>query len=278
MPGAISTMPVQSPDLKVEFGSVPQTATAGWHFDGDAILLRVPRLARFRISAGRSVIVELEEGAVARDASAFVLGSAFGAVLHQRGMLVLHASAICRNGRAIAICGPSGAGKSTLAAALCQAGCSFVADDLCAVSLDTERGPVVLPDGRQLKLWRRSIEGLALDSRRGEQVFRPQDKYFVAPDSVAAEPPLLSAIYVLNEGPLEAVLERQSPAETMNILAEESYRPELRQLLGSASQMLAQGVALLRHTSVFRLSRPLGFERLPAVVDKLITHWDGLDR
>jgi hypothetical protein len=280
LPGAIATAPAQSPDVTVQFGLDPPElggeAGAVRQIGAQTILLRVPQLARFLITGGKSITVALEDGVTARDASVFVLGSSFGALLHQRGALVLHAAAVARNGRAVAICGPSGAGKSTLAAALCQAGCSFVTDDLCVVSLDAKRGPAVLPDGRQLKLWRQSIEGLALDDRQGEAVYKAQDKYFVAPDAVEAEPPCLSAIYVLQESQREEAFEKLGLAEAMKMLAEQSYRPELRHLMGSAPHILTQGAALFRNAGVFRLSRPRHFEHVAETVAALLWHWDGL--
>ena len=56
------------------------------------------------------------------------------AVLTARDETVLHASAVAKNGRAIAIVGNSGSGKSTLAALLAASGADLVADDVLRVT------------------------------------------------------------------------------------------------------------------------------------------------
>ena len=181
---------------------------------GEIFLLRVPRLARFLITAGRDIVVEIEPGVTDHDAAGFVLGSAFGILLHQRGALVLHGAAVAKDGRAIAICGASGAGKSTLAAALCRDGCAFVTDDICVVGLDANRRPVVLPDGRQLKLWKQSIDRLDLAQLRGEAVRESFEKYFIDPSDARGQPSPLAAIYVLREArpPFKAGIETPGTA------------------------------------------------------------------
>lgn len=286
LPGAIAVEPGDGPDVTVRFGDVPQKlaepSASGptWEREGDTILLRVPRLARFLITGGASVIVALEQGAAARDASGFVLGSSLGILLHQRGALVLHGAAVARDGRAIVICGPSGAGKSTLAAALSRRGCSFVTDDICVIAMNADREPIVLPDGRQLKLWQNSISGLQLESRRGPVVRDAFEKYFVAPDVAVSDPPLLTAIYQLqdNRPPFEAGIEALALPDAMRLLEDEAYRPGLRRQLSSTEQMISQAAATLRCVTAFRLVRSLGFELLDATVDTLMLHWQELDR
>jgi len=156
-----SPVPVQLAEV-TEFGP-------DWETGSDHFLLRVPELARFLMTGGRDISVDINADAVKRDVVGFVLGTTFGILMHQRVALVLHGSAVARNDRAIALCGPSGAGKSTLAAALCRQGYSFVTDDLCVVGLDAQGLPVVRPNGRRLELSAESIEKLELADRCGER-------------------------------------------------------------------------------------------------------------
>jgi len=282
--GALAGAPDGAPDVAIRFGEVPRALPnpsetgPAWAREGDTILLCVPNLARFLISDGNAITVALEDGASARDASGFVLGSSLGMLLHQRGAFVLHGSAVAMNGRAIIVCGRSGAGKSTTAAALCQKGCSFVADDVCVVSLDADGTPRVLPDGRQLKLWQQSIDQLDLEARRGGVVREAFDKYFVAPDTMAGEPPVLDAIYQLRKSrpPFEDGIEPLAPPDALRMLQAEAYRPMLRQRLSTPQHRVAQSVALLRHAGAYMLTRPLDFARLDATLDGLLEHWRGL--
>jgi len=249
-----------------------------WQILRDTFLLRFPRLARFAIKGGRRITVAIEPGARERDAIDF-LGVVFGILLHQRGALVLHGAAVAKDGRAIAICGTSGAGKSTLAAALCRDGCSFAADDICVIGLDEQRQPVVLPDGRQLKLWKDSIDQLELVARQGDAVRETLEKYYIDPFDSAAAPPRLSAIYVLREArpPLRTIIESLALPDAMRALEYEAYRPRLRAKIGRKSEMLAQAAATLGHAKAFRLTRPRGFEYLAETVASLRAHWNSLD-
>jgi hypothetical protein len=61
----------------------------------------------------------------------------FAALLH--GLEIFHASAVVRNGEAVAVLGPSRAGKSSLALELCHLGASFLADDVIALESHADR-------------------------------------------------------------------------------------------------------------------------------------------
>jgi hypothetical protein len=273
-------------DVSIRRSVVPMTldgATASgptWEMAGEIFLLRVPRLARFGITAGRDIAVEVEPGVTERDAACFVLGTAFGILLHQRGALVLHGAAVAKGSRAIAICGPNGAGKSTLVAALCRDGCSFITDDICAVGLDKHRQPMVLPDGKHLKLWKESIEWLDLADRQVEAVRTSLEKYYIDPSDVRGQPSPLSAIYVLCEPrpSRKAGINAVALPDAMQMLDYESYRPAFRVKIGRKPEMLAHAAATLGHAKVFMLVRPRGFEHLQETVMALRAHWDSLER
>jgi hypothetical protein len=286
LPGAIADASrPKDTDITIRRGFVPlsladSTSTGPtWEIANETFLLRVPRLARFLMTAGRDIEVDLEPGALERDATGFILGTAFGILLHQRGALVLHGAAVAMGQRSIAICGASGAGKSTLAAALCRDGFTFVTDDLCVIGLDENRRPVVLPDGRRLKLWKDAIDRLDLATRQGEVVREQFQKYYIEPFETVTKPAKLAAIYVLREArpPLKAGIEGLSLPDAIRTLDYEAYRPGLRAKMGQKPEMLRQAAALLGHTRVFRLVRPRGFEHMPETVDALRAHWDALD-
>jgi len=287
LPGA-KRRPAQTgrAEVRIRLAAVPRALSTGgmsgpdWQMAGESFLLRVPKVARFLVRGGREITVNLEPGATRHDASAFVLGTAFGILLHQRGALVLHASAVARNENAIAICGPSGAGKSTLAAALCQRGCAFVADDLAVVGLDGGRQPVVLPDGRQLKLWSKAIGQLDLEDRKGDAVRVTLDKFHVAPDGNATAAPRLAAVYVLREaGPtLNDGIEGLALPDAMRALDHQAYGPGLRAMIGRKADLLAQSAAVLSHTKVFLLTRTRSFEHLADTTARVLAHWDSLTR
>jgi hypothetical protein len=285
LPGAIDAPANDdAPDITVRLQPAPHALEGGvaggpnWEIAGERVLLRVPSVGRFLIEAGRHIGVELEPGASPRDASIFVLGVSFGILLHQRGALVLHGAAVARDGQALAICGASGDGKSTLATALCREGFEFVADDICAVSLDEAGRPVVWPDGRQLKLWREAIERLNVRARQGAAVRDGIEKYYIGAPATALAAPRLKAVYVLGQTrpPNPERIEPLNLPDAMRALDLQAYRPAIRDRIGSKPHNLAQSAAVLTHARTFRFERPRGFEHMDRLVAALAAHWETL--
>ncbi|MBL8209688.1 MAG: hypothetical protein JNK87_03200, partial [Bryobacterales bacterium] len=181
--------------------SLPDAGFRGptWETSTSDILLRIPSIARLLMHEGREISYEMSPGASDSLLPLFLTGSALGAILHQRGEYVLHASAIAVDGGAMIFCGQSGAGKSSLVAALCAAGHPLLADDVCRVQFG-RRGPMVIPDGRRLKLWRDTIAHLGLDAFRREQIRDGIEKYWVEPPAVADEALPLRGVFFLRAG------------------------------------------------------------------------------
>jgi hypothetical protein len=186
LPGAVPTPGADAAAITVRAAPVPaalQDATARgatWQIAGKRFLFQVPGVARFLLSGGNEIVFEPAPGVDGGDVSIFLIGTVFGILLHQRGEIVLHASAVRVAGKAVLFCAPSGSGKSTLAAALAQRGLPLVADDLCAITL-RDGVPMVQPDGRHLKLWAQAIDKLDLAGRRGAPVRKKLEKFFGEP-------------------------------------------------------------------------------------------------
>jgi hypothetical protein len=81
--------------------------------DGRA-LLGVPGIGRFLIQRGREIILDVVPGADHLDVRRALIGRALMALLHQRGLVPLHGSAVAVNGRPIGLIGVRGSGKSAL--------------------------------------------------------------------------------------------------------------------------------------------------------------------
>ena len=254
---------------------MPTASGPTWQIAGEQFLLRIPGVARFLLTAGNEIAFEAEPGADAGDIPIFILGTAFGILLHQREQIVLHASAVRVNGKAVLFCGPSGAGKSTLAAALSRRGYRLITDDFCAVTVTEAGTPVVHPDGRQLKLWAQAIEKLDLEESRGERVRSRLEKFYVDPGEAHVEALPLGAVYALREArpPLVPGIERPNVADAAVLLRRNAYRPRLVARLNQKVLYFHAAATIANNAGIFHLTRKLDFAAMPEVVLSLERHW-----
>ncbi len=250
-----------------------------WELDDHRFLLQIPGIVRLLASDGRTLDIEPEPGTNPADAIPFLLGTGFGALLLQRGGLVLHAAAVALDGRAYIFCGRSGIGKSTLAAALCRAGCRFVNDDVCSVALAASGRPVLWPDGRRLKLFDEAIEHLGLDGRQRGLVRSDLAKHYVEPPGIEADTSVpLSAVYILRnqESSDAGGIEKLSAINSAQALLNQTYRPRIALAMARCSRQVVITAAVLKHAPVFRLTRTRNLDLLPATVSELLAHWNAL--
>jgi hypothetical protein len=282
LPGLNAATPGSgTPDVTIRGSSVPaslQNATASgptWQIAGRQFLLRVPSVARFLLTAGNEIAFEVEPGADASDIPIFILSSAFGILLHQREQIVLHASAVRVNGKAILFCGPSGAGKSTLAAALSQRGYGVITDDFCAITVNGTAAPMVHPDGRRLKLWAQAIEQLDLANNRGERVRSTLEKFYVDAGETHVDPLPLGAVYALREArpPIAPGIERPNVANATVLLQRNAYRPRLIARMDQRVLYFHAAAAIANNAGIFRLARKLDYAAMPELVSSLERHW-----
>ena len=82
-------------DVTIRRGSIAAVdGVSGVRSEDGALLLTVPDVGRYRIEGGHEIIVDPNTGVPERNVRLYLLGSAFGALLHQRGLLPLHANAV----------------------------------------------------------------------------------------------------------------------------------------------------------------------------------------
>ncbi len=216
----------------------------------------------FLVRSGREIIVEPAAGVEERVLRLFILGPALGVLLHQRGWLVLHASAVAIDGETVAFLGGTGWGKSTTAAALHARGHGIVADDVTAVRLDTER-PMVSPGFPRLKLWPEAAISVGDDPQALSRLHPDLEKRArpVTQGFSSASLPL-RRLYVLAEGESQRIALLQ-PQEALVELIRHSYVSRLRQAAETPAHFL-QCSKVVKTVPICRLSRP---RSLPALAD-----------
>lgn len=281
LPGLIPSEAGGNPDVTIRRAPVPTSLDGAeaigptWQRAGDRFLLRIPRIARFLLESGQHIVFEAEDDTEPGDVAVFLSGSVFGILLHQRNHLVLHASAVLVGNKAVLFCGASGAGKSTLAAALGERGYPLIADDQCAIVVGADGIPRTEADGRQLRLWDKSIAELGLGGRRGNPMRNRLRKFYVEPLEARPAPAAIGAVYALTEirGAEEPHIERPNVVDIAKLLAANAYRPVLVRRMGQREVYFRGGSAIASNAGIFRLKRHFGFERVDHTVSMLESHW-----
>jgi len=277
--GVVSTSAFDNEiDVHIRCGAVPHSlqkpelVRPNWMMAEQDFLLHIPAIARLRVMKGCEIVVDAEHDA--SDSAPFVLGTAFGTLLHQRDTMVLHASAVSHDGRALALCGPSGVGKSSLAAALCQRGCTLICDDVAAISFDTDGVPLALPDSRQHRLWADVIEHLDLADSQGEAVRDTMEKYHVSPTSEPVPMPLATIVSVCQADFADSApsLEPLDLADAAALLRTNVYRHALARKMGRDAALFGQAARLLGQVRMLRLTRPREPGRMLEAVELLHEH------
>jgi hypothetical protein len=254
----------------------PVTVIDEAQYDGKALLFTIPEVGRYLIREGSEILVDAERSAQKNDICAYLLGSAFGTLCHQRGIVPLHSAAIDIKGGSVAFIGPSGAGKSTLAATLSSRGHQVIADDVSFLRLESNGTVMLWPGIRRIRLWEDAVHALGFKGSGVEREFRGYNKYLVPvrpPDDPFA-PRRLRRIYQLGVVPAgtTANLTQVQGAAAVEILMQNIYCAPYAEVMGRKPAAFAFCAAIARQVPVFRFSRPLGFDVLCKGLDVLEDH------
>ena len=192
----IQSAAVAAPPLGERFSRL------AWTDAGDACLA-FRGVGTFLVRGGREIVVAPAPGVDGRVVRLFLLGPVLATALHQRGWLILHASAVAVDGCVAAFLGGPGWGKSTMAAALRQRGHPLVADDFIALPVGSQASAElsVYPGFPQLKLWPAAAAALGADVEQLPRLHPDFEKRAQRLNAGFAQEALpLERLYVLAEG------------------------------------------------------------------------------
>jgi hypothetical protein len=261
-------------DVTVVRGEIPQDLGEGtrgrglwWakpgcflihHGDGSGVLVR----------DGREMIVGGTEPDMVR---LLLTGSALTALLQQRNIVPLHASAVLIDGNAVGFFGNSGAGKSTTAAVLAERGFPLVADDV--LGLQIEQGDTVLavPAFPKIGLWRSATTALDLTVTPDDQRMNGVEKYLVTPKQFHSSPVQLSHLFKIEphiEGDFE--LTALDLSELHQLLNANIHRKRAALAQGALPGFFLSLAATARQVQSYRLIRPREGARFTELADAIV--------
>ena len=225
------------------------------------------------IQDGNQIVITPAPDAAEEALRLFVLGAGFGVLLHQRGLLALHASAAVIDGRVAGFLGGKGWGKSTTAIALRQRGHRIIADELLVVRIDSEQA-MVLSGSSPIKLRPDVLMSVGGNPDTSVPVRPGHPKYFVSESTITEGEFPLRTLFLLDVGDTLAVAE-VPPAEAFFSVAPHVYvcrfGTGFLQATG-ADRTFRQLGLLLKRTSVMRLYRQRDLSQLSEIARLVEVH------
>ena len=261
-------------DVTIRVGAVKKLAAeAGlcldqpFHVTPGGTYLFFSQIGGFLVRGGNEIIVEPLPNIEDRVLRLPLLGAVLAVLLHQRGKLVLHASAVALDGKVVAFIGGKGSGKSTMAAALYGRGHELLADDV--VAIETGCPPMVVSGFPQLKLspdavtvaLRENPDALPEVATHVPKRSRRVSEYFAA----GSMP--LAAVYAIGYGS-ELWIKQLEPQDAITVLIANSYMARFGTQWvpsGAAISNLKQCASIANQITVGLIQRPRDLDSLASV-------------
>ena len=240
--------------------------TGGYEVQPRVFRMLVPDVAQYTVEDGRRILITPFPNAAAEELRLFLLGSAMGALLYQRGLFPLHGSAVETPWGAMIFVGVQGAGKSTLAAEFHRKGYRLLSDDVCAVEA-TPEGLRILPALVQFRLCADAYDRLG--ANRGGGARFNVDK-FVVPmgEGYCPDPAPLRAIHILSDHESSTPeFEVLHGFDRVQRLLENLYRPHFLKGQDTQGDLMRMAGLIAKKATMVALTR----RRDPEAVDGLVT-------
>jgi hypothetical protein len=180
------------PDLVVRFGKADE--------DSGGVVREIPDLFAFCINYDGEIIVEVYDQARIRLIASIIRGEIVSAFLRWQGYLVLHASAVSIDGKAIAFMGWSGAGKSVSALSFLNhiKSCKLITDDILPVKVLGDK-ILAIPSFPRARLWGKEHKLISDVKVESSSVHEASDKKeFTLKCSFAKVETPLDSLFILN--------------------------------------------------------------------------------
>ncbi|MEP0546026.1 MAG: serine kinase [Rhodothermales bacterium] len=259
-----------APDIQFfgePLGTPPEPGSVPASTDGQQVVIAWGDYVTLRMRGGHECAFDTSEALAEAMLRRYLLGPGLGILLHQRGLLVLHASAVNLGGEAVLFIGEKGAGKSTTAAGLLARGHTLLSDDVVAIDLTDPARPLVLPAFAQIRLRPDSAAAVEVpDDELATTNLTLDKRLWQVHDRFQSAPVPLREINVLDRGVPGAVERLASDAALAQLLTH-LYAPRFAGTSVMTGAHLQACATLLGAVIVRRLSRSESMRDLPILLD-----------
>lgn len=242
---------VNEDDAKIPFSSINK----------NEYLLDIQNICKYYAAFGTTIVAEPADGTDDRSIRLFGLGVVMAAILYQRNLIPLHASAILKDGKIALFTGNSGAGKSTLIAHLITKGYQIFTDDICVLTKNDNNNILGAASYPMIKLWDDAVEELDNDRFTLDFKVRPKlpkyGQFFHDSFDTAAYP--ISKIFVLNpDKNATAISVKQiKAAQAFKLLEQQTYKNHLITNQKTRAYHFSVLLQLAQTTPVYEITRPV---------------------
>jgi hypothetical protein len=263
-------------DITIRLGKVPKrlntllSESRFYQCNASQILITLETIARYFIQNGEEITIEVAQDSNEQSVQTILFGTGLAAVLHQRGALPLHGSALALGDEAILILGASGAGKSTTSAALMKRGLRLLSDDIAVIKLEENERPMVYAGIPQQNLWQETLDYFEKSSEALEELKLKLNKYVLPIRENFCEKDLpIRCIYILEPKETELELEALRGLESLHALAGQIFREQFLNPINGSSLLMKKLLMLANAVPIRRIHRPKAMGT-PAAVAQLI--------
>ena len=271
-----------TPDIVIRYGKVPDKIPHAkikgtqYQVGPGEFLLRINGVARYHVKDGKTILIQKESQAVDEEMLLILMDSIMGVLLFQRNVLPLHSSAVAVNEEGVLFMGTSGIGKSTIVTGFQKKGFPFLADDLCAVKINRNGEPRIVPGFPQGKLWDDTLKKMNIDRTKLRRARLDSDleKYFIPFDNSPDLHPPVRSIFVLNTSNIQDFeSEEVKGFDKANLLINYTYRPWLLEGLGGKENHFKQCARVAEAARVIKVTRPDHGFKLKELMDIIQKNW-----
>ena len=259
LPSLVSSKGAEA-EVCIKYGKLPSHLPSirekGLYFESSPndFLFKFQHIAKYRIQNGTRIEIEIFDDSRLELVKMILLGTVMGILLHQRGIVPIHGSAIHTTNGAYIFSGPSTIGKSSLLAWFIKLGFNAIADDIAAIKPVNK--PILYHGIPQLKLW---IDVLDYCNLEKETKIRPElEKYRLSiTEQFIQEETIVGIIFILEKtNTSEFSHEELYGSAKVSALIRNTYRNRFVNGLGLQEVLLNNIIAIAKHTLVVKVYRP----------------------